>query len=111
MAKVGVVKMSVVTANGGWMTPGTALRVKERLDARRAQETPEEARVEIATMKAEAQGLMKDARAIRAQANEMLANARELEEQAAVWQTRIAIRSLAGCARGRISSVNVDISL
>jgi uncharacterized coiled-coil DUF342 family protein len=85
MASIGVVKMSTLTAEKGtWLSPATAIRVKERLDARGAEETPDEARAEIATMRAEADQKMQQARTMRDEANAMVETAREMENDAAV---------------------------
>lgn len=82
MAKFGVVKMSTVAAAGNTLNATHLLRIKERLDARGADETPEEVRSEIASMDAEAADKISHARELRDQANELLATARAEEADA-----------------------------
>jgi hypothetical protein len=85
MANAAIVKMSTLTAETGtWLSPAFAIRIKERLDARGAAETPDEARNEIAIMRLEADQKLEQARAIRSEANAMLENARQIENDAAI---------------------------
>jgi hypothetical protein len=85
MANFGVVKLSTLTAEKGtWLSPAFAIRIKDRLDARRAEETPDEARAEIAAMRFEADQKMQQARAMRGEANAMLETARQIESDAAI---------------------------
>ncbi|MDW9481737.1 hypothetical protein GOB57_24115 [Sinorhizobium meliloti] len=87
--RTGTVKLSTVAAlDGKPLNAGYLLRVKERLDVRGAQETPDEVREESAHMCYEAMDRAERAKVLRARGNALLDEAAaEIEEAEALTNT------------------------
>lgn len=87
--RTGAVKLSTIaTLDGMPLNADYLLRVKERLDARGVQETPDEVREETAAMCYEAMDRAERARDLRARGNALLDEASaEIEEAEALTNT------------------------
>ena len=83
MAKVGTAKASsIATIPGRAWNPEMLLKMKDRLDARGIEETPENVATEAETMTAEAMERMARAKEMQAEANRLEAEARLQRKEA-----------------------------
>jgi hypothetical protein len=83
MARFGTVKMSSIGAlQGSPLNPHYLLNIKERLDARDAEETPENFREEAAAMYFEAQDRIANAKRLSEESQRLAEQARAEREEA-----------------------------